>query len=154
MENQLVVVWVNEMLSYISVSLMQSIRRKSRLDVSVSRVILAEVQRTRQHIGNRVRNSARHRSTGLVLTIAAKKLAVHLVSKFTDTGPKLFKVHQLNFFDRYCRAGKLENRVMRGSGLGLVMAKAIVEAMFDSIRFVDTPGHVRGSEFVWSIQAC
>jgi signal transduction histidine kinase len=63
----------------------------------------------------------------------------------TDTGMGISKEELPHIFDRFYRVDKARNRMDGGSGLGLSIVMAIVEAHGGRVNVHSTPG--RGSTF-------
>jgi two-component system sensor histidine kinase BaeS len=57
-----------------------------------------------------------------------------------DTGPGIAKEHQEHLFERFYRADKARSRATGGNGLGLAIAKAVIEAHGGAIGFASTVG--------------
>jgi two-component system sensor histidine kinase BaeS len=144
---------LRETLTNILVPLTQPIAATFKMQVPDSLVILADEQRIRQVLGNLVENAARHQPTELVISVVATRSGDRVVIRFTDNGPGIAKVDQPHIFERFYRAEKSRNRASGGSGLGLPIVQAIMEAMGGSIRFVDSPGQASGAEFELSFPA-
>lgn len=106
-------------------------------DIDEELTVRADEERLRQVFGNMMENAIRHRKAELKVHVAAKRDGKQVVILFSDNGAGIEKQHQPFIFDRFYRAEKSRNRNTGGSGLGLSIVKAIIEAMSGSIRFVD-----------------
>ncbi len=104
------------------------------IDVEAHLQVRADAQRLRQVFGNLVENSRRHRSEGLVLSLGAECAGASIKIRFADNGPGIAPADQPHVFERFYRTEKSRNRASGGAGLGLTIAKAIIEAMHGQIR--------------------
>jgi two-component system, OmpR family, sensor histidine kinase BaeS len=68
----------------------------------------------------------------------------------SDTGVGLAPEHRAHLFERFYRVDKSRSRALGGSGIGLTIAKALVEAM-DGEMHAESPGVGRGSTFMFSL---
>jgi two-component system sensor histidine kinase BaeS len=107
--------------------------------------VRADAQRLRQVFGNLFENASRHRGAGLALTLSAACAGQTVRIRVDDNGPGIAPDDQPRVFERFYRAEKSRNRTSGGAGLGLAIAKAIVEAMDGRIRLV--PEHQGGAMF-------
>jgi signal transduction histidine kinase len=90
--------------------------------------VLADPQRTEQVIGNLLGNAVRYTNPGdrvqvqVQLTPAGVELAV------SDNGPGVAESDLPHIFDRFWRGEKSRARASGGAGLGLAIARQLVEA--------------------------
>jgi two-component system sensor histidine kinase BaeS len=91
-------------------------------------VLSADPERIEQVLGNLLDNALRHTPTGGTATVTstAGDRWVELIVK--DTGEGIEPEHLTQVFDRFYRADTSRNRLHGGSGIGLTISKAIVEA--------------------------
>lgn len=103
--------------------------------------IAVDTDRITQVLNNLVSNSLHHTEQGeIVLSAAADNQHVTLQVRDTGTGIEADDLPWI--FDRFYRADKARQRSDgSSSGLGLAIAKAIVEAHSGSITVESTPGH-------------
>jgi two-component system sensor histidine kinase BaeS len=101
--------------------------------------IVADEERMRQVFGNLMENSIRHHPKQLVIQLAAERCNDFVTIIFSDNGPGVDEQDQDYIFDRFYRAEKSRNRSTGGSGLGLSIVKALVEAMNGSVRYLAHP---------------
>ena len=66
-----------------------------------------------------------------------------------DTGPGIPPEHQPRVFERFYRVDPARTRGAGGSGVGLTVAKGLVEAMGGRIGLESEPG--RGAEFFFTL---
>jgi signal transduction histidine kinase len=92
-------------------------------------------------------------SNALKFTPAGGAVEVHVESvkeaaeiRVTDTGIGIDPKELPRIFERFYRADSSRSRATGGSGIGLSIAKAIIEAHGGSIHAASEPG--KGSEFV------
>jgi signal transduction histidine kinase len=84
--------------------------------------------------------------SGRVTVTAHKDDAGHIVVSVTDSGPGIAPEHLAQVFNPYWQAGQTARL---GAGLGLAIAKGIVEAHGGRIWATSTPGS--GSTFAFSL---
>ena len=68
----------------------------------------------------------------------------------TDTGEGIAPEHLPHVFERFYRAEKARSRESGGSGVGLAISKALVEAMGGRIR-AESPGPGEGATFSFAL---
>ena len=113
-----------------------------------------EMDRTRieQVLGNLLQNAIRHTpSDGRVdVTVEASESAVKVT--VADTGEGISPDDLPHVFDRLFRADPSRTRTTGGAGLGLTIARQLVEAHGGSIRAESTPS--QGSRLIFEIPRC
>jgi two-component system sensor histidine kinase BaeS len=107
--------------------------------------LMVDPIRLRQVIGNLVSNAVRHTPAGGEVTIAARRTAERAIIDVADTGAGIAAEDLPYVFDRFWRAEKSRSRQTGGSGLGLPIARKLVEAHGGTLTVTSTPG--RGSVF-------
>jgi len=109
-------------------------------------VVLVDADRMAQVLGNLVDNALRHTEPGgrVVLAGHASGSAVRLA--VTDTGEGIEARHLPHVFERFYRAEGARDRASGGSGIGLAITKALVEAQ-DGTVAVASAGRGSGSRF-------
>jgi len=106
-----------------------------------------DVDRLGQVLGNLLDNAIRHTPPGGTVSLAAQRTDVGVRFTVTDTGEGIAAEHLPHVFERFYRADAARDREHGGSGIGLAIAKALVEAHDGSISaFSAGPG--RGASFV------
>jgi signal transduction histidine kinase len=108
----------------------------------------ADPDRMGQVLGNLLDNALRHTPSGGTVTVSAgasgrggTDLAV------ADTGDGIPAEHLPHVFERFYRVDAARNRDQGGSGIGLAIAKALVEAHGGQLT-VASPGNGQGSTFL------
>lgn len=105
-----------------------------------------DADRIGQVLGNLLDNALRHTPTGGVVTLTCRPHGSGVEYAVTDTGSGIAAEHLDHLFDRFYRADTARDRLHGGSGIGLSIAKALVEAHGGSIGAASAgPGH--GSTF-------
>ncbi|PKN94360.1 MAG: hypothetical protein CVU44_04555 [Chloroflexi bacterium HGW-Chloroflexi-6] len=95
--------------------------------------VLADHQRLEQVIGNLVSNSLRHVPEGGEIVIETGKTASGLRVSVLDNGPGVPEADISHLFERFWRGEKSRARSSGGAGLGLAIARQLVEAQGGSI---------------------
>jgi signal transduction histidine kinase len=93
-----------------------------------------DVQRMGRVLNNLVSNAMRHTSSGGEVTIIAEHIPGGVTVSIRDTGEGILLEDISHVFERFYRGDKSRNRASGGAGLGLAIAKGIVEAHGGSIR--------------------
>jgi len=108
-------------------------------------LISLDPDRMAQVLGNLVSNALRYTSAGGQITLSAEQEPNNVLLKVQDTGAGIDPEDLPNIFRRFYRADK--SRQQNGeSGLGLAIARSIVEAHGGSIAAASTPG--QGTTFI------
>jgi two-component system OmpR family sensor kinase/two-component system sensor histidine kinase BaeS len=101
--------------------------------------VLADPQRLEQVIGNLVSNSLRHVPEGGKVIIETGKTASGLRVSVRDDGPGVPEADIPHLFERFWRGEKSRSRSLGGAGLGLAIAKQLVEAQGGQIGAKNCP---------------
>jgi two-component system sensor histidine kinase BaeS len=109
-------------------------------------VIWADQHRLGQVLANLLDNALRHTSSGSRVVIAAGAKDGELTITVTDDGEGIPAEHLPHVFDRFYRADTARTREHGGAGIGLAIAKALVEAHQGRI-CVDSRGPGTGTTF-------
>ena len=91
-------------------------------------MLVADPERLGQVLGNLIDNALRHTATGGRVDIAAKADGHTLTITVTDDGQGITAEHLPHLFERFYRVDTARNRAHGGAGIGLAIAKALVEA--------------------------
>lgn len=91
-------------------------------------MLRADPERIGQVLANLLDNALRHTPDGGTVTVTARAGAGTVVLAVTDTGTGIPAEHLPHVFERFYRVDRARDRAHGGSGIGLAIAKAIVEA--------------------------
>jgi PAS domain S-box-containing protein len=108
--------------------------------------LLSDRDRVLQALANLVSNAVKVTPEGGRVELSAEPTSRTVIFHVRDQGPGIAPEDQPHVFERYWRGPK---STYRGHGLGLAIAKGIVEALGGHITLVSTPG--RGSTFSFSV---
>jgi signal transduction histidine kinase len=109
-------------------------------------------QRIGQVLGNLLSNALRHTPTGGAVTLSAHADGGRVVIEVSDTGEGLTADQLPHVFERFYRSDSARDRDHGGSGIGLTISKAIVEA-HGGVISVRSDGAGRGATFTVSLPA-
>lgn len=85
-------------------------------------------QRMAQVLGNLLDNALRHTPAGGHVVLAVAQVGTDVVFTVTDDGEGVAAEHLPHLFERFYRADSARNRDRGGAGIGLAIAKALIEA--------------------------
>jgi two-component system, OmpR family, sensor kinase len=102
--------------------------RDYRVEGARQGTLQADPERLTQVFRNLVRNAIRHTGPGDPITISATANDGHIEFCVADKGPGIPADRLERIFDRFYRTDEARDRDHGGSGLGLPIARAIVEA--------------------------
>lgn len=88
----------------------------------------ADPERLGQVLGNLLDNALRHTPGGGRVEVTAGQRHELLVIEVTDTGDGIAAEHLPHLFERFYRVDAARDRAHGGAGIGLAIAKALVEA--------------------------
>ncbi|MEZ5246073.1 MAG: HAMP domain-containing sensor histidine kinase [Acidimicrobiales bacterium] len=114
--------------------------RHIEADVSEAREIEADRLRLHQAIAVLVDNALRHTPDDAAVRVAARSTGRRVEISVTDDGPGLTPEEAATAFDRFSRGDPSRTRRTGGAGLGLSIARAIVQAHGGEILVSTTPG--------------
>ncbi|WKZ35201.1 MAG: ATP-binding protein [Anaerolineales bacterium] len=113
-------------------------------------LVLADEDRALQILTNLLGNALQYTPQNGTVTVTV----VHekSVAKFSirDTGIGIPAEHLAHIFDRFYRVDKSRSRTHGGSGIGLTIAKHLVETQGGKI-WVESEGENKGSEFIFTL---
>lgn len=112
--------------------------------------VQADEDRLNQVLLNLVGNALQYTPAGGAVTIAAKTQNQELRITVSDTGLGLAAGHLPHLFNRFYRVDKSRSRAGGGSGIGLTIAKHLVEAHGGHI-WAESAGEGHGSVFTFSL---
>ncbi len=111
--------------------------------------VRADPERVQQVLSNLLANALRHTPPGGTVTLGARVEGEAVRFYVRDTGPGIPPEHQPRVFERFYRVDPARTRGAGGSGVGLTVAKGLVEAMGGRIGLESEPG--RGAEFFFTL---
>lgn len=119
-----------------------------KIDVpETSLPIRIDSARLSQIIGNLIMNALSHTPSGGSITVQAKPAGEMLTLSVQDTGDGIDSKHMPFIFERFYRADPSRARETGGAGLGLAIARALVEAQGGSLQ-AESAGTGQGSTFL------
>ncbi len=86
-------------------------------------------------------NALRFTASGGSINLTAKTSAKQVLIEVSDTGKGIAAEHLPHLFDRFYQVPSSENEASRSNGLGLAIARALIEAQGGSIQITSQPGH-------------
>ena len=107
--------------------------------------------RIAQAVGNLLDNAVTHTPEGGSVTVSAQAVADAVEVVVADTGPGIAPGDLQRVFDRFYRADPSRSRSTGGTGLGLTIARRLVEAHGGSIEAESVVG--QGSRFIIRLPA-
>jgi len=114
--------------------------------------VLADEDRTVQVLTNLVGNSLQYTQENGRVVISAAQVDDEIHIAVQDTGIGIPPEHLPHIFDRFYRVDKSRSRrAGGGSGIGLTIARALVEAQGGRI-WVESDGEGRGSTFTFALK--
>jgi signal transduction histidine kinase len=113
-------------------------------------VMQADPERLGQVLTNLLDNALRHTPRGGSVAVSARATDDDLIIAVSDTGDGIPPEHLTRLFDRFYRVDAARDREHGGAGIGLAIAKALVEAHGGSIQ-ADSGGPGTGSTFTFSV---
>ncbi|MFH0941863.1 MAG: ATP-binding protein [Chloroflexota bacterium] len=108
-------------------------------------------QRIVQVVRNLLDNAIAHTPSGGSIVVAAEKQANRVKISVSDNGEGIPPEDLPNIFERFYRVDKSRTRATGGSGLGLTIARRLVEAHGGTIEVQSEPG--KGSRFTFTLPA-
>lgn len=109
-------------------------------------------ERLAQVLGNLLDNAVRHTPAGGTVRLRAGTAGGRVELTVGDTGEGIDAQHLPHVFERFYRAEDARDRHSGGSGIGLAITKALVEAHGGTVRAA-SEGRGSGSTFVVSLPA-
>jgi two-component system sensor histidine kinase KdpD len=129
----------------------ESVQRDRRIHIEVKdshRRVYADITWARKVFAHIIRNADLYSSPGEPITIDAEERDGFVAFSVADKGPGIEESEVNQIFDRFYR-GKGQRHRIPGTGMGLPIAKAIVEAHGGTVEVVSQKGH--GSVFTFSL---
>jgi len=116
---------------------------------SILPAVEIDALRVSQVLRNLLDNAISHTPQGGKIEVTAKEYEGYIEVKVSDTGEGIPKEELPNIFERFYRVDKSRTRATGGSGLGLTIAKRLVEAHGGEINVQSELG--KGSSFTFTI---
>ena len=108
--------------------------------------VRADRDRLVQVLDNLLSNALRYSPHGGRVSISARRVDDGVRLSITDEGPGLTVEQRERVFERFYRVDPSRSRALGGSGIGLAIARALIDAM-DGRIWVESDGEGRGSTF-------
>ena len=111
--------------------------KKIKLSLETSNqpvLALLDPQRINQVVGNLVSNALRYTPEGTNVYLTVEKTAGDVLVTVSDDGPGVPAEDLPSIFQRFWRGEKSRSRISGGAGLGLAIARQLVEAQGGQIR--------------------
>jgi signal transduction histidine kinase len=106
-------------------------------------------QRVNQVLHNLLENAVKHTGKGGIITVAAARQGEWVEISVSDTGEGIPAEDLPNIFERFYRVDRSRARATGGSGLGLTIARRLVEAHGGRITVQSELG--KGSRFAFTL---
>lgn len=134
---------------------MQSQFDKKRVALNVKTTpdpvhFLGDEDRVVQILTNLIGNALQHTPENGSVTVSVKRDNNEARIEIRDTGAGIPKEHLAKIFDRFYRVDKSRSRAHGGSGIGLTIAKHLVEAQGGKI-YAKSAGENKGSAFSFTL---
>jgi len=111
--------------------------------------VLGDLALIERVLDNLLENALRHTPAGGTVTVAVQPLGEALAVRIIDTGAGIAAEDLPHVFERFYQSDKMRTR--GGAGLGLAIARRIVELHGRTIRAASSPGH--GTTFAFDLPA-
>lgn len=111
--------------------------------------VYADRERVHQVLFNLVDNAVRFTPSGGRITVTASRHDGSVDVAVADTGPGISGEHLPRVFERFYRADEARSRDDGGTGIGLAIARSVIEAHGGRIWAESRPGH--GSTFTFEL---
>jgi signal transduction histidine kinase len=113
---------------------------RTRIEPAVDQIV-ADPNRLDQALSNLVVNALRHTPPGGVIRLEASAAAGGCELRVIDSGTGIAPDHVAHVFERFYKVDSSRTSGPAGSGLGLSIAKAIIERHGGTIAVTSQPGH-------------
>ena len=110
--------------------------------------VMMDVDRIREVVTHLLENAAKYSPAGTLITVTAERQGRYDVISVADQGPGIDSFEQSLIFEKFYR-GRAQQYAAHGTGMGLAIAKVIVEAHGGTIGVVSQVGH--GSVFSFKL---
>lgn len=114
--------------------------------------VSADPDRIMQVLVNLLGNALQYTPAGGSVSVRAERKANEIVVAVSDTGIGITPEHLQHVFERFYRVEKSRSRTGGGSGIGLTIARHLVEAHGGQL-WAASPGPDQGSSFTFTLPA-
>ena len=115
-------------------------------DLRPAGVATVDPDRIGQVLGNLIDNALRHTPPAGVVTVSSRRIDGWVEYAVCDTGEGIAAEHLPHLFDRFYRVDTARDRHRGGSGIGLAIAKGLIDAHGGGV-FATSDGPGRGATF-------
>jgi signal transduction histidine kinase len=112
--------------------------------------VLVDGDRAVQVLTNMLTNALRYTPTRGSVEVSTKRQGPYVAFRVRDDGIGIAPLALTHVFDRFYRVDKSRSRALGGSGIGLTIAKVLVEAMGGRIT-AESPGLDQDSTFTFTL---
>src|SRR5262249_34018126 len=109
----------------------------------------ADPEKLRQVIQNLIENAMRYTNDGGSITLSAALVGTMIQGKIADTGIGIPAHQQVSIFNKFFHAANAVKKQTDGSGLGLFIAKSILEKHGGALSFESVEG--KGTTFIFTV---
>lgn len=134
--------------SFSELAARQGVRLKGRAEPGVDRVRM-DAQQIGRVLSNLLGNALRHTPAGGTVRVQATNVADGVRVEISDNGEGIDAEDLPHVFERFYRGEKSRSRATGGAGLGLAIARGIVEAHGGEIGVESAPG--AGTRFFFTL---
>lgn len=113
-------------------------------------LVMADDERAVQVLTNLLGNALRYSTPPGEVELSARPLEREVLFQVRDTGAGISQEHLPHIFERFYRVDKARTRAAGGSGIGLTIARSLVEAMGGRM-WAESPGLGKGSTFSFTL---
>ena len=113
-------------------------------------LVMADDERAVQVLTNLLGNALRYSTPSGEVELSARSLEREVLFQVRDTGAGISQEHLPHIFERFYRVDKARTRAAGGSGIGLTIARSLVEAMGGRM-WAESPGLGKGSTFSFTL---
>ena len=113
--------------------------------------VVADAQRAEQVLSNLISNAVKYSGAGAAVRVTIECLGNEVITTVADRGPGIPPADRERVFERFTRLGDHLTRRVGGAGLGLFIARRLVEGMGGAISVDASPEG--GAAFTFSLPA-